>query len=251
MSYTGMEVLPLANTRLQTKKIYEIVAEQIQSRIQSGEYKAGDRLESVEQLSKNYQVGRSTIREALSALRAIGLVDIRQGEGTFVTKFDPGVLAEPIGDFVRFNKKEMLDFFEVRKMIEARSAAIAAQRRKPEHLEAMRQALYAMENAKSDGNLGEMADADFHIAIAEATQNKMLLRMMNQISETLRDTMRESRRLWLFSKEKTLERLHNEHQFIYNAIEDQNPLLAEQVMLAHLTKVENVFNQYCEENKIE
>lgn len=236
-------------TRVQTKKIYELVAEQIRDRIQRGEVKPGERLESVEQLAKRFQVGRSTIREALSALRAMGLVDIRQGEGTFVTGFNLSRLAEPIGDFVKINKKEMLEFFEVRKIIEAGAASIAASKRKPEHLDAMKASLDAMGKATGKDNLGEAADANFHIAIAEATQNSVLLKMMNQIADTLRDTMRESRRLWLFSEDSTLERLSQEHTAIYRAIEEQNPPLAQQLMLAHLVKVENLLIRFYQEEQ--
>lgn len=231
-------------SRVQTKKIYELVAEQIRKRIQSGELKPGERLESVEQLAKRFQVGRSTIREALSALRAMGLVDIRQGEGTFVTSYDLMKLAQPIGDFANINKKEMMEFFEVRKIIESGAAGIAACKRKDRHLKAMREAIEAMEQATGGDNLGEIADANFHLAIAESTQNSVLIKMMEMISDTLRDTMRESRRLWLFSEDSTLDRLHQEHRSIFNSIEEQNPILAQQLMLAHLVKVENVLVRY-------
>lgn len=236
-------------SRVQNKKIYEQVAEQIRNRIQQGEVKPGERLESVEQLAKRFQVGRSTIREALSALRAMGLVDIRQGEGTFVTRLDMSKLAEPIGNFARINKKEMLEFFEVRKIIESGAASIAATKRTQKHLDAMREALEAMDQALGGDNLGELADARFHMAIAEATQNSVLLKMMHQISDTLQDTMRESRRLWLFSENATLERLHQEHGAIYRAIEEMNPLLAQQLMLAHLMKVENLSIRYYQEER--
>lgn len=231
-------------TRVQTKKIYELVAEQIRGRIERGEVKPGERLESVEQLGRRFQVGRSTIREALSALRAMGLVDIRQGEGTFVTGSFTKSLSTPIGAFSKLGKKEMLEFFEVRKIIEAGASSIAAARRKPKDLDDMRAALKSMAAATGKDNLGEAADAEFHLAIARATENGMLIQMMNQISDTMRDTMKESRKLWLFSEDSTLERLHREHESIYSAIEEQNPMLAQQLMLAHLVKVENLLLRY-------
>lgn len=231
-------------SRVQTKKVYELVAEQIRKRIQSGEIKPGERLESVEQLAKRFQVGRSTIREALSALRAMGMVDIRQGEGTFITSYDLTKLAQPIGRFTNINKQEMIEFFEVRKIIESGAVAIAASKRNEGHLSAMREALETMEQATGGDNLGEIADANFHLAIAEATQNNVLIKMMEMISDTLRDTMKESRRLWLFSEDSTLDRLHQEHRSIFASIEEQNPILAQQLMLAHLVKVENVLVRY-------
>lgn len=74
--------------RIQTKKIYEMVADQIQDMINEAILKPGDQLDSVEQLAKKFNVSRSTIREALSALRATGFIEVRQGEGTFVKKKD-------------------------------------------------------------------------------------------------------------------------------------------------------------------
>lgn len=230
----------MENSRVQAKKIYEIVAEQLRERIERGEVKPGDRLESVEQLAKHFQVGRSTIREALSALRATGLVDIRQGEGTFVQEWAPSGTADPVTDFPALSPKEMLDFFELRKIIEAGAAFVAAGKRKPEHLTAMHTALEGMRKASGGDNLGESADADFHLAIANATGNLLLVKMMGQIADTLRGTMKESRRLWLFSDNSSLERLYKEHLSIYHAIEDQNELLAQHLMLAHLVKVENL-----------
>jgi GntR family transcriptional regulator, transcriptional repressor for pyruvate dehydrogenase complex len=230
----------MRQSRVQAKKGYELLAEELRGMIERHEVKPGERLESVEQLSKRFQVGRSTIREALSALRVLGLVDIRQGEGTFAAGPRMSRPEERIGDFTLLTMEEKLEFFEVRKIIESGAAFAAASKRTPEQLTAMRSALEAMKKASGKEDLGEAADADFHLAIAEATQNSMLVRMMRQISETLRDTMKESRALWLFSEDSTLERLHKEHDAIYSAIEDQNPLLSQQLMLAHLVKVENL-----------
>lgn len=234
----------MVHSRVQTKKIYELVADQIRERIRSGELKPGERLESVEQLAKRFQVGRSTIREALSALRAMGLVDIRQGDGTFVTSYDFFKLAEPIGGFIQLNTKEMLEFFEVRKIIESGAAAMAAGKRTDKQLAAMKEALDTMELATIHDDLGETSDVKFHLAIAEATQNSVLVKMMELIADTLRDTMRESRRLWLFSEDSTLDRLYRDHLSIYHAIEEKNQLLAQQLMLAHLFKVEHLLVRY-------
>ncbi|MNC59426.1 HTH-type transcriptional regulator LutR [compost metagenome] len=104
----------------------------------------------------------------------------------------------------------------------------------------MRDALKAMQSAVRDDLLGEEADAQFHLAVAAATGNRMLAGLMLQISDTLQATMKESRRLWLFSEDRTLERLHKEHSAILDAIEEGNAPLAGQLMLAHLSKVEQL-----------
>lgn len=238
-------------SRVQRRKSYELVAEQIEESIRNGLVKPGERLDSVEQLSKRFQVGRSTIREALSALRATGLVDIRQGEGTFVAKLLPSEGAGPLRLVAGLTRQEVLEFFEVRKIVEAGAASAAAAKRTPEQLAAMRTALQAMHSAVRDDHLGEEADAQFHLAVAAATGNRMLAGLMLQISDTLQATMKEARRLWLFSEELTLERLHKEHSAILDAIEEGNASLAGQLMLAHLSKVEQLLLRHWQEQNEE
>ena len=82
--------------QVKPKKIYEIVAEQLTEMIVSGKVKPGDRLSSVQQLAEDFNVGRSAIREALSALKTMGYIEIRQGEGTFVKKVDIDVANQMI-----------------------------------------------------------------------------------------------------------------------------------------------------------
>ncbi|MEH6858320.1 GntR family transcriptional regulator, partial [Priestia megaterium] len=82
--------------RIKPKKIYEEVAETLLENIKEGSLKPGDRLDSVQQLAENFQVGRSAIREALSALRAMGLLEMKQGEGTFVREFNSDMLSLPV-----------------------------------------------------------------------------------------------------------------------------------------------------------
>ncbi|MDQ0340046.1 GntR family transcriptional repressor for pyruvate dehydrogenase complex [Caldalkalibacillus uzonensis] len=240
--------------RVRTKKIYEIVAEQLIEMIKSGELKPGDKLDSVEQLAKNFNVGRSAIREALSALRAMGLVHMKQGEGTFVNAYDFSKLSLPATPAILLDNKSMLEFFEVRKIIETGAASLAATKRKESDLAQMKAALDEMSRAAGDEDLGEKADVKFHLAIAEASQNSVLVKLMNQIADTMVETMRESRRIWLYAEESTFERLYQEHVSIYQAIVDRNAPLAEQLMLAHLVKVEEVlirFNKDLEHTKTE
>ena len=101
-----------------------------------------------------------------------------------------------------------------------------------------------MKEGIGSGELGEKADWAFHMAIAEASQNPMLTSIMNSVSGMIVETMRETRRIWLFSKQTTTEKLLAEHQAIFEAIRDQNPDAARARMLEHLTNVENVLRRY-------
>ncbi|WP_158737144.1 FadR/GntR family transcriptional regulator [Alteribacillus sp. YIM 98480] len=224
--------------QIESKKISEIVREQIEEMIKRGDVQPGEKLDSVVQLSDQFQVSRSAVREALSALRAVGIVTIKQGEGTFVNNYDFSSVLDPMKPERIISKKEMLELFEIRKIMEVGAAELAAKKRTANHLISIDNALQDMKHASGENNVGESADVAFHLTIAEASQNKLMLDMMNQLSDTLRKTMFESRRVWLFSEKQTLERLYEEHELIYAAIKAEDAERARTGMFEHLTNVE-------------
>jgi GntR family transcriptional regulator, transcriptional repressor for pyruvate dehydrogenase complex len=232
--------------RIKPRKIYEEVAEALIDMIKSGQLKSGDKLESVQQLAENFQVGRSAVREALSALRAMGLVEMHQGEGTYVREFDSKMLSLPVYIAVLMKKEDVKNLLEVRRILEVGAVQAAAARRTDEQLAEIKEALDQMETA-NDQELGEEADFRFHMAIAKASQNELLIGLMNNVSEMMVTTMRETRRLWLYSEKSTLDRLWKEHQQIYQAIEAEDGTEAQNLMLDHLQSVEEVLMKYFDE----
>jgi GntR family transcriptional regulator, transcriptional repressor for pyruvate dehydrogenase complex len=234
--------------RIKPRKIYEEVAEALIDMIKSGQLKSGDKLESVQQLAENFQVGRSAVREALSALRAMGLVEMHQGEGTYVREFDSKMLSLPVYIAVLMKKEDVKNLLEVRRILEVGAVQAAAARRTDEQLAEIKEALDQME-AANDQELGEEADFRFHMAIANASQNELLIGLMNNVSEMMVTTMRETRRLWLYSEKSTLDRLWKEHQQIYIAIQAQKGSEAQTLLLKHLKSVEGVLMNYFDEMK--
>lgn len=230
--------------KIKPKKIYEEVAEAIYEMIRSGQLKPGDKLDSVQQLAENFQVGRSAIREALTSLRAMGLVEMKQGEGTYVKEFEKDQITFPLSTAILMNKEDIAELVEVRKIIESGTAAAAAKKRTEAHLSMMEAALEAMLEAKGDGELGETADFQFHLALAEAAQNHLLMNLMNHVSDLMVETMRETRKVWLFSKETTIEQLYNEHLAIYEAVKAQDAEAARTKMLIHLENVDAILGKY-------
>lgn len=222
--------------QVKTKKIYEIVAEQLSEMIISGEYKPGQRLSSVEKLAVEFDVGRSAVREALSALKAMNLIEIRQGEGTFVKRNMYDVSKKLIPTVM--TKEDLRQLFEVRKLNETGAASIAAKNRTEDDLAVMKTILVKMNNADGDGKLGEKADIDFHMAIITATGNQMLVRLMTTVSSTIQESMKEARQLFLYSNEEKMVRLNHEHQAIYDAIKNKDAEDAYNKMLDHLSGVE-------------
>lgn len=230
--------------QIKPKKIYEEVAEAILHMIQTGQLKPGDKLDSVQQLAENFQVGRAAIREALTALRAMGLIEMRQGEGTYVREFDPAMLSFPISTAILMSKEDVAHLLEVRKLLEVGAAGLAALKRTEEDLRAMQSALTQMREVIGDEELGEKADFLFHMAIAEATKNPLLVSLMNNVSGMMMETMRETRRIWLFAKQATTQQLLEDHIAIFEAIRDQNAELAQERMKEHLGHVEKVLANY-------
>ncbi|MBS4206028.1 FadR/GntR family transcriptional regulator [Lederbergia citrea] len=237
--------------QIKSKKLYEEVAEAIHESIRSGQLKPGDRLDSVEQLAENFQVGRSAIREALSALRAMGLVEMKQGEGTYIKEFSSDQIAFPLSTAILMNKTDVANLLEVRKIIETGTVASASKNRTDENLKAMEAALEEMKTANGNKELGEKADLEFHLAIAEASQNQLLSSLLNHVSLLMQETMKETRKLWLYSKQTTTEKLYDEHKKIYEAISYGDENRARKSMLEHLENVEKVLGRYFKENEKE
>ncbi|WP_326847700.1 FadR/GntR family transcriptional regulator [Priestia endophytica] len=235
--------------KIKPRKIYEQVAEELLLNIKNGDLKPGDKLDSVWQLAENFQVGRSAIREALSALRAMGLIEMRQGEGTFVREFDPSMISLPITTAVLMKKEDIENLLEVRKVLEVGASGAAASKRTEEDLINMKNILEKMLNSVGDEELGEKADFQFHLAVAKASQNPLLVGLMNNVGEMMLQSMRETRRVWLYSKETTSQRLYDEHMQIYKAIEAMDVRRAQDLMISHLMSVEAVLLENVVEEK--
>jgi GntR family transcriptional regulator, transcriptional repressor for pyruvate dehydrogenase complex len=230
--------------QIKPKKIYEEVTEALHDMIRTGQLPPRSKLESVQQLAENFQVSRSAIREALSALKAMGLVEMKQGEGTYIKEFDAKQMTFPLSTAVLMDKKDVAHLLEVRKIIETGTAALAAKNRREEDLEAMAQALEEMKRVKGDEELGEKADFQFHLAVSAAAGNPLLSTLLGQVSELMIKTMKETRRLWLFSQQTTTENLVIEHAKIYHAILDKNEEKARMAMSEHLENVESLLKKY-------
>ena len=230
--------------KIKTKKIYEEVCEILHEKIRSGELNPGDRLDSVDLLAEKLQVSRSAVREALAALKAMGLIEIKQGSGTFVKQFPENKLDFPLSTSILAHKENVPHLLELRKIIEVGTAVSAARRRTNEDIERLKTILEKMKTVQGDGELGEKVDFEFHMAIADASHNPLLPNLLDQVSGLTIDLMRETRKIWLFSKQTTIEQLYDEHMQIFLAIKQQNTELAELAMHSHLSNVEKILMQY-------
>ncbi|ALS28532.1 FadR/GntR family transcriptional regulator [Paenibacillus cisolokensis] len=227
-------------------KSYEWVLQDIERQIREGRFAAGERLPSVVELSAHYKVGRSTIREALSALKAMGLLDIRQGGGTFAKQPEEAAAPPHPADIDRESwidrSESVRHILEVRRVLETGAAALAAANRTEDDLAALEETLAGMAEHRDDERYNEQADVRFHLQIAAATRNPVIADLMQSLSRRLHDSMRDTRALWFYSERSTADRLLREHQAIYEAIAARDADEAANRMQLHIAKVEQVLN---------
>ena len=223
---------------IKTKKIYEEIVEQIKEMISKGELNPGDKLMPERDLAERLQVGRSAVREAYRALEAIGIIQIRPGEGTFVREMGTKSMTEIMSLVLMTEKNALCELLELRRIIEVEAAGLAARRRSEDDLKSMKKFLEQMKVDIESGNLGELADMKFHYAVTAAAQNSLLMRFMNTISETMKTLLRTAREQ-LYITPGTPERLYQEHVLVYQAIVAGSVEEARKAMLDHLQRVED------------
>jgi len=222
---------------IKTKKIYEEIIDQVKVLIAEGSLSPGDRLISERELADKLQVGRSAVREAFRALEAMGIIEIRAGEGTFIREANTQPFIEVLALLLVSQGDSVRELLELRKILEVESAGLAALRHTAEELTSMEEHLEQMHQDLLNGELGEQADMNFHYAIANATHNDLLFKLMNTISDTMRNGLRSAREQ-LYRTPGTPERLLREHQEICRQIKNTNAEGARKAMLEHLEKVE-------------
>jgi GntR family transcriptional regulator, transcriptional repressor for pyruvate dehydrogenase complex len=239
----------LVYKKIKPKKIYEEVSDELYEMIRSGSLKPGEQLDSIQQLAENFQVGRPAIREALSALSSMGLIEIKQGEGTFVKTFDPAIMNHPLSAALLMDQDNIKHLLEVRKILESGTAEVAAKKRTEDDLIELKDRLSDMEKVSDDEELSDKADVAFHVAVANASQNELLITLMNHVSELMSEKMRDIRRIALYSEEMTLKQLYQQHVRIYDAIVAQDEDGARSAMLFHLQSVEESLDRVIQKNQ--
>ncbi|MDP2778208.1 MAG: FadR/GntR family transcriptional regulator, partial [Anaerolineales bacterium] len=171
---------------IQSERLYEQIVSQIEQRIEAGDLKVGDQLPSERELAEQFAVSRTAVREAVKALRQKGLVEIRPGRGTFITNGTTDSIRNSLGLLMIFGGKDgSINLVEVREILEPEIAALAATRITNEYIAVMQEAVEVMDRALADVDVFVEADLDFHLALAEATQNPFIPILMDSIIELL------------------------------------------------------------------
>lgn len=218
--------------RLTRTRLYEQVAEQITTWIHANGLQAGDRLPPERELAQRLGVSRATLSQALVALEVIGVVSVRHGDGTVLSDA-PG--PRRIVEAIRAHANRLPEIIDTRDALETKIAALAAQRRTPEDLARIEEALTAMATEVEAGGRGVEGDERFHGAVTAAAHSLLLARLMDEIRDLIRETRIES----LSQPGRPSESLAG-HRAIADAIRAGDPEAAAAAMHAHVVMVSDV-----------
>ena len=216
---------------IERRKVYELVAERLVVEIETS-LDPGDSMPAERELAERYRVGRSSVREALRMLESRGLIESR-GNGAFVAAPRRNPFEQPLSLVVAGEDVDRAQLFEVRRMIEAEAAALAAQRRSEDDVRELRRETDAMERALGDAEEYVAADIRFHVVIAEATRNRLMPHLMQAIRERLTEMFGT-----VYRFPGGPERSIAQHRLITDAIEAGDPLRARAEMTEHIERVE-------------
>lgn len=177
------------STVIRRKSLAEEVAEQLQKQIIGGELKEGDKLPIEAELMEIFGVGRSSIREAVKRLENMGYLKVQQGKGTFIAAPTPA--KEPLEQ--RLKRADIQELYEVRNILESAIAERAAQRHTGQDLEEMMKHLKERKEAAETGALAECIEADikFHVSVAKAAHNELLLELYSSVANRLLDSYKD------------------------------------------------------------
>ncbi len=221
--------------KVKTKKVYMKIVEQIRDLIREGKLKPGDKLPPENNLAAEFGASRPSVREALSALEILGVIESRGGKGNFISDS----LGSPFYKqrFEELEEEESpSELLEARESLETEIAELAAKKATKEDIDVLQNSLNKL---KSATNISEFMEFDwkFHVSIAKAAHNKLLLSMMIYLADGLKET------LWTNLKKKSLnipghtQRRLKEHTEIFNAIKNKDSKGAHEKMYSHLIDV--------------
>jgi GntR family transcriptional regulator, transcriptional repressor for pyruvate dehydrogenase complex len=215
-------------------RVYEEVAKQIE-RLILKKLKPGDKLPSERDLAEMLRVSRGSIRDAIRSLELLGLVEARQGAGTIVRETSSSSLANPFANALKRRKEMVSELLDFRKMLEPPLAARAAKHASPEEVLEMEEILRRQEERQRQGDAAVAEDAEFHYSVALASDNSVVLKVIDILMDLLRDTRARSLQV-----EGRPQRSLTGHRRVLDAIKRHDAEAAKAAMRRHLEDVEEI-----------
>ena len=230
---------PHLGQKVRRRKLYEDIADQIETWIRTGYFKEGERLPSERELMKMLGAGRTSIREALFALDRVGLITVKNGGRAVVTRPDAGVILGELSSVVEAMLRDpegQRQFQDARRLWEVAIARDAARVVTDADINDLAQYLAANHQALGDVNEFARTDVAFHARIASICNNPLF----NSLNATLAEWLTEQR-LTSLRQPKAARSAYNAHVSVFNALKERDPDRAEATMRAHLEEVTKTY----------
>jgi GntR family transcriptional repressor for pyruvate dehydrogenase complex len=224
---------------IRRNKVYEEVARQLEQFI-TERMKPGDMLPPERELAEKFGVSRSSVRDAIRRLELIGLVEPRQGSGTVVREVSPEFLVNPLTSVLVQKRKSVVELLDVRKILEPPLAARAASHASADDIAELEDILRRQDDKLRRGEVAIDEDNEFHYTIALASDNTVVLKVLDVLMDLLRETRERSLQV-----EGRPQKSLAGHRRILSAIKRRDGAAAELAMRRHIEEVsEIVLNKF-------
>jgi GntR family transcriptional repressor for pyruvate dehydrogenase complex len=225
---------------IKPKRISDQVFEQIRELIYKGEFKPGQQILPERELAMSMAVSRTSVRNAINKLVTLGLLEHRQGQGTFVSSPENRE-GNPLAAVMAIDEATLDDLLEVRLGLECNAAMLAALRATDTDLKAMKKSLEEMaEDLAATDKIGTGPDTAFHMAVTFSTKNPVLIHLMRNFYDFLFVGIKKNL-THMYMDRKALEDVIVHHRAVYDAIVRRSPQDAHDAMRTHIRYVQEYF----------
>jgi GntR family transcriptional repressor for pyruvate dehydrogenase complex len=228
---------------IRQSKVSEDIVEQIKALIRSGQLKPGERLPSERRLAQILEVGRSSLREAINSLSMMGLVEVRQRKGIYIGTVSTPLISDPLRQLTAADKNAFTQLYDIRIDIEVASAMAAADNRSAEQLEVISSCLTSMRDKNGGHSYNIEGDLQFHMAIAEATDNFLRVHIIKEIFDIARSQLNTALET-ITTLQGNIDTIYRQHSEICQSIADKDRPGAGAAMRRHLQWVKSELNTF-------
>ncbi len=217
------------------QSIGEQVFEQLKEQIFNNEWRSGEKIPSENDLAVSFGVSRITVRQALQKLMALGLIETRLGEGSFIKEAVPGINMNPLIPMAYLNENPLMELLEYRKVLEGNVAELATQKASEEEVAKLEEAYLLMEQVKDDLQMFSKMDLNFHLLLANMTKNSLIIQTFHIFNDVLNRAFTQ-----IVSKRGNSAGIYY-HQLLLEAVKSRNSSEAKRIMDEHMQDLYNSF----------
>jgi GntR family transcriptional repressor for pyruvate dehydrogenase complex len=239
----GLELKPI-----KLKSISEEIIGQIKGSILDGSLKPGDKIPSEREMANELKVSRQCVREAINSLKAIDLLEVRKRSGIYIKSITSGLLKGPF-DIIKNDVKKVYELMDIRKVLEYYSAFYAAKNATKKDIERIHSVLLRLEVTTRDVKKYDYdSEFQFHLLIAQASHNTMLLHIINTIYDSIMDAIKKTIDT-MFLDKRNRRRMFEHHRAVFEAIKEGASKKAAQKMVNHFEFAEEQMKKVLNHSK--